>query len=393
MSADSMQYRGGAEPEVVFTVPCWEVSGVTSVTVDLAGALQQRGLRCRILVEEDNRAASPFEVPAGCSAGPLPGGLAWWRLSPSRSWAWRWRCAMARRKFSRELGVRSPVAWFPGYSYSLLTPAIAAMKGVGIFAAVHSDDETNLGFAREQGRSFARLVCVSERLAGRVGQTAPWLRPLVRVIPNGVACPADAPLKARAGGSPLRVVYAGRLEQHQKRIHDLPKLARQCAGRGLVVQWEIAGEGPEGETLRQELGPEIDAGRVRWHGPLKRDAVRALFQEADATVLLSNFEGMPIALLEAMAAGCVPLVSEGCDAGADLVRASGAGFVVPTGDLNGFTDSIAALCAWPGRLEELSFRSWKAVASGPHNLSEAAARYDALIREWADSEGGSARPA
>lgn len=370
-------------PDVVFTIPRWEVSGVTTVNLDLAAALRDLGARCQLVVEDDNREACPYDLPADIPCHSLLGTFPWWRLIPSNSVKHRLRARLAQHNLRRILGASGRVALIPGYAYGLVTPRKPWGENVGVFGVVHADDETNMGFAVRHGREWVRCVCVSGRVAERVRVVAPWLEPVLCVVQNGVPCSSSPPAaKSRGGDAPLRVVYAGRLAQKQKRILDLASLVELAAERRVPMQWDIAGEGAEEAALRERLSSHIAAGTVRWRGPLKRNAVRELFRQSDVMILLSDFEGMPMTLLEAMAEGCVPVVSTGCDAGADLVRAKEAGSVVPTGDLDQFLAVLKTLRDSPERNAALSHRAWAAIANGPHNAAAMGAAYLELIVNW-----------
>lgn len=372
-------------PNVVFTIPKWEISGVTSVTLDLATALRDLGAKCQLVLEEDNRADCPYDLPAEIPCRALLGGFQWWRFVPSNSLKYRWRLKVAQGRLRKILYDAKPACLIPGYAHGLCAPAGSWGGGVGVFGVVHSVDDANVLFAAEHGGQWASCICVSDLIASRVQAAAPWMEPRLRVIPNGVPCSITVPMKNRKPGDPVRVVYAGRFEQVAKRIRDLPDLVDLAATRKIPVQWDLAGEGPEEPFLRERLRPHIDSGTVAWHGSLKRTAVRELFRRADAVILLSNYEGSPMSLIEGMAEGCVPLVTTGSNAGADLVRASRSGFVLPTGDLGQFADALLTLASAGGPLEELRQRAWSAISQGRHNSATMGAAYSAVIREWIEA--------
>ncbi|MET9225476.1 glycosyltransferase [Lentzea sp. NPDC003310] len=142
------------------------------------------------------------------------------------------------------------------------------------------------------------------------------------VIPNAAfpSTPAvdRATVRARLG-TPLDVPVAlcpARLEP-QKRHDVLLDAWAQIPGD--CELW-LAGDG----SLRADLEARAD-GRVRFLGT--RTDVRDLFEAADVTVLTSDWEGMPIALLESLAAGR-PIVASDVD-GVREVLSGGGGVLVP----------------------------------------------------------------
>ena len=93
---------------------------------------------------------------------------------------------------------------------------------------------------------------------------------------------------------------------------------------------EIFGDGPDGPTLEEIALKMGIKENVTFHGAQKD----AILQAADARcyVLSSKYEGMPNALMEAMAAG-LPCVSTDCPNGpAELIEHGRNGLLVPVGD-------------------------------------------------------------
>jgi glycosyltransferase involved in cell wall biosynthesis len=119
-------------------------------------------------------------------------------------------------------------------------------------------------------------------------------------VATATACASPA-----EDGSPLRIGYAGRLEQSQKRVGDLPVLSRALDGLGIRHEWTIAGEGPEEGTLRRNM----PAGRTTFLGAVAREDLQARFYgRIDALAIPSAWETGPLVAWEAMASG-VPVVA------------------------------------------------------------------------------------
>jgi len=153
------------------------------------------------------------------------------------------------------------------------------------------------------------------------------------VIPNGIDTVEFAPDSVRRGQMRTTINACGRFiwlaAGRVAKAKDYPNLinafARVYAQRAESELW-IAGEGAEaaGREL-QALASEVGvSGRLRWLG-LRRD-VPALLDAADGFVLASAWEGMPLALGEAMAMG-KPVVAT--DVGGVLELVGDAGLIVP----------------------------------------------------------------
>jgi Glycosyl transferases group 1 len=163
---------------------------------------------------------------------------------------------------------------------------------------------------------------------------------------------------------PLRLVYAGRLVQEQKRVLDLAALAARLDEARVSFDLLIVGDGVARRELERRLAKLrlSPRSRVRFAGPVPHGEMGAIWQETDVCVLVSGFEGTSIAMLEAMGNGCVPVVTE-VSGTRMMLRDGENGFTVPVGDIEGMTRVLAGLSRDRGALPLLGARAHEAVAS------------------------------
>jgi glycosyltransferase involved in cell wall biosynthesis len=142
-------------------------------------------------------------------------------------------------------------------------------------------------------------------------------------LPDGDTGPARTAARAELGLADDAVValYAGQLEARKDPL-AAARAAREVNGRGLPLVLVVVGDGPLRDELRRLEGPG-----VRVLG--RRSDLDRLLAAADIFVLPSEREGMSFALLEAMAHGLAPVVSDG-PGNPETVGV--AGRVVPVGD-------------------------------------------------------------
>lgn len=155
------------------------------------------------------------------------------------------------------------------------------------------------------------------------------------ILPNPVAEEFFA--VQHAGGNIPKIIAAGRL-QTQKNFAMLIRVAALLQKQGLSFKMEIYGEGPLEKELQQLITDYDVAGCCRLCGR-SHDMTR-VYSSADVFAMTSNYEGMPNALMEAMAAG-LPCVSTDCPTGpAELITNGDNGFLVGMNDEAAMAEAI-----------------------------------------------------
>lgn len=172
-------------------------------------------------------------------------------------------------------------------------------------------------------------------------------------IPYGVEMPRRDRTPAR--GDTLRLGYVGRLDPDKAPL-DLVALCGALDRRCLPFRLTIAGAGSLGDELRRQLGPWLDRGTVRLAGALSKDQLyEEVYPDLDASLLLSRQEGLPIAPMEAMMHGVVPVVSDFRGrAQAGVIRHGETGLVFAPGDMDAAADELQRLSCNQSFLHTLS---------------------------------------
>jgi glycosyltransferase involved in cell wall biosynthesis len=161
-----------------------------------------------------------------------------------------------------------------------------------------------------------------------------------RVVPNSADLErverAIAGVERPAGGSSFHVVSVGRLEK-VKDPATVVEAFRRIGAEG--TRLSLVGAGPlESELAASIREPGMD-GRVELTGLIPRDEVFVRFAQADLFISSSRGEGLPVAVIEAMAAGCPAVLS---DIAPHRELVGDADFVplVRPGDVDGFAREI-----------------------------------------------------
>jgi len=195
----------------------------------------------------------------------------------------------------------------------------------------------------------------------------------IPIIPNGVDLEAYE-AKDRDESKPL-LLSVGRVV-YQKGF-DLAM--RALAGiKDLEWKWHIAGDGPQMDSLKalvQELGI---ADRVVFLGWQSQADLIKQYQQANLFLFSSRHEGMPNAVLEAMASG-LPVIASRIAGNEELLVDGETGILVPSEDVNALRDAIRKLLTDPSLRQQMGQASRRRVEE--HYSWENTAKQYALLLE------------
>lgn len=166
------------------------------------------------------------------------------------------------------------------------------------------------------------------------------------VVPNGIDVPRFEPqpeIRRRLRhelelGDRFVWLAAGRLEPPKAYPVMLEAFARACGDNRAVLL--ICGAGSQESAIVDQIQSAGLSDRIRLLG-LRRD-IPQLMAAADAFVLSSNTEGLPMVLLEASAAG-LPIACTAVGGSAEIVLHGRTGFVSPAGDSRALAASMRAI--------------------------------------------------
>jgi len=171
-------------------------------------------------------------------------------------------------------------------------------------------------------RSQASLFCEPEY----------WDR--IRIVHCGVATgPADDGNRpVTAGDEPCQLLFVGRLDAVKGVLVLFDAVAALIAG-GAAVRLTLVGDGPQRAELEAKSVRLGISGSVNFAGYRSQAEVRDHLATADVFVLPSFAEGVPVSLMEAMAAQ-LPVIATNVGGVTELVHDGLNGLVVAPGDVD-----------------------------------------------------------
>jgi glycosyltransferase involved in cell wall biosynthesis len=314
-----------------------------------------------------NPTAAPGEL------AQVPDDLSIVRLPPTPNRAIRRRQTLLREA----LAARAPCVYLPNYDFDTAGVLPALPRDVAVAGIVHSDEEVYYEFVSDLGEWMDGVVAVSAAIESELAARTPKLAGRVSRIGYGVPVRNHAPAKPPA--PPLRVVYAGRLSVRQKKINDLADVVAALNESGAPVTFDIAGDGPDRGEFEKRAAASIASGRTRMHGSLSPEATARLIDDSHVLILASEFEGLPVVMLEAMEAGCVPVVTRIRSGVGDLVDDGRNGILFPVGDVPAATEALRRLATGALPLEAMAAAARTRLESSEFTIAHATERYAALF--------------
>lgn len=270
---------------------------------------------------------------------------------------------------------------------NLVLPALFSSRfvqqaGVPSIGVLHSDDSFYNGvietfLAGRKQDKLSAFVAVSSRLSLLASANNTHNSQIVH-IPYGVPIPEKNPGKCQKVAS-ISVIYAGRLAQEQKRIQEVVDAMQQCVQQIPGCTGVIVGDGPEREKVEKQISNFSCSQNLRFIGRVLPSEVQSIMQDHDAIILLSDYEGLPIALLEGMACGLVPIVTP-MDSGIPELIQHGINGLIVQDRSNAVVSAVRQLTSDPDLKKKLSYSAKETVARN-YSDETSANHWARLLRE------------
>jgi glycosyltransferase involved in cell wall biosynthesis len=197
----------------------------------------------------------------------------------------------------------------------------------------------------------------------------------IAVVPHAAPRVTLPPRPADANADRLRMLYVGGFDNPAKGgailVEALPEIMSACP----TAEVTLAGPGEPPPAARRRFGGWP---RLRWVGWLDGEAKALAFAATDIFLAPSITEGLPVALLEAMAYG-LAIVATRAGGMPEVLTHDVDAVLVPPGDARTLAEAARGLAHDPGRRTRLGLAARARAAT--LNAEEVCARLDALYKE------------
>jgi colanic acid/amylovoran biosynthesis glycosyltransferase len=266
-------------------------------------------------------------------------------------------------QWMRERGLSHLHSHF-GVAVSTVAMIAARTFPVSVSFTIHGPDEfydVRKYYLAQKIETASFIFCIGAFARSQLMMLSPasqWTKLLVS--PLGVDPRKFNPKRRSKTGGPIEIVCVGRLVS-AKGQHVLLEAFRRLVKEGRNVRLRLVGDGPERLNLERIAAQEDLRGLVIFEGAVDADRVRSILEHADIFALPSFAEGIPVALMEAMAME-VPCVSTAITGIPELVRSEKDGILVAPADEDQFAVALARLIDDPDLRERLGRAGRRRVA-------------------------------
>lgn len=337
------------------------ISGVTSWLIRLLADLKNRNLDFDLHLHHLGKDASDASLYGdGIKAG--------WNVSsisiPPTTQA-------AVRDVMHHLNRVKPSVFIPHSLPSMHFAAhIAEQSGLPWIFTIHSDDPEYWALADACGpnRLSGAWVAVSEAIANEARIRYPAAD--VRFIPYGVRIPN---VQSNWNSERFRIVYSGRMIERQKCISKVLNVFVAACEMCPKIEAVFIGDGAERSAIENRVADMRLQDRISFTGRLDADGVQKELLSSQAVLLMSDFEGLPLSLLEAMSCGVVPVVRNIRSGIPEIIHNGRTGFLVDD-DVHSAARTLSDLAS--------DMHLWKSISAQARDLTVSSYDEKKCFEQW-----------
>lgn len=243
-------------------------------------------------------------------------------------------------------------------------------------SVIHNDHPVLCKNACVNEEMIDSIVAVSPAVFDRASRIVKDRSKLKQVL-NAIELETEERFLSRAQYNPntlLKIIFVGRLVDEQKGVFLIPQIASVLKQKNIQFHIELAGEGSDSEKLKQQIEKLDLVNEVTLLGYVGHEEIKDRLLQAHLLLVPSNFEGLPLNVLEAMTRGCVPIMSDISNITAICFENNVEGIACKIGESNSFADAIASI--YSGRID------WQVLSNNARKKAEIAFSSKRMFREY-----------
>jgi glycosyltransferase involved in cell wall biosynthesis len=367
----SHQAKLSSVPTLVFILANGLTNGgVTTWAINTSRRMAGIGQKSLIVAHDPEDGGEEFSRKVEDQIRPCPGNASGHLPQPKEI-----------KNFASCYGAIGDAILFPNWSWGTWASVASMMRRPSqrqrVIGIAHTDEKGYYDKMIHYEPIISKFIAVSDQIYQHLLQQLPTRRHDITRLPYPIA-KRQARERPKTQKDCLRIGYAGRIQQYQKRILDLKLLAADLSLRKGDYFFEVAGNGTHLEELKEYFEHNrFKNVSVNFLGLIDADAIPVFWSTVDVGILFSSHEGLSISMVESMAAGCVQLVTN-VSGVSDTVKPGISGFIHEIGDTEAMAKSLQTLLEQPDLLSRMS------VACIDHvQLHHDPDRYDSKLLELA----------
>ena len=222
-----------------------------------------------------------------------------------------------------------------------------------VVSILHGDFDYYYDLAKSHSNGIDKFICISPSIAQKLNTILPDRKNDITYKRFPVP---EINFSAKENKVLRCIYYVRELKEERKQLTLLPEINQHLIVNKVNVFWTIAGGGLTNKEF-EELWGKSRCGNVDFKGRLSNEAIIDELSANDIYILPSLLEGFPVALVEAMKAGVVPIITNWGGAVTELVIHNETGFYCNIKDAVGYAETIMQLNSNRKRLSQLSINA------------------------------------
>lgn len=268
-------------------------------------------------------------------------------------------------------------SFYGGNFFAVLAVKKMYPEKVRIINVVHNDRANHYRLAVMFDDWIDQYLCVSSRIKKNLVNTYGVAKEKVEFLYQPINLKRNLK-RAYNYIMPLQLGMASRLVKEQKRCDLIPQLIRCLELLRVDYVLNIAGDGELFDEIHRYVSDHDLSQKVRLLGRLSKEEMIHFWKAQDIYINISEYEGTSLSMLEAMWAGCVPLVTD-VSGTEDFIRNQYNGFICGINDISAIADRVKQIDENRDLLKRLGMNARKEILS-KCSLESYADRLSEIIR-------------